>query len=154
MQYRFSGANRSAVHLGESESGLKKRGTMLAGQHRWPIVGGSIRFAGIRPQDFAPWNLSVVYDMACLPPKTLTSQAPRIPPKARWEAACFSDPHPCSDWGLWPMRVLLTSVPLHQARRTTWSSEIPGLIEFDYRCRSSIAAHSHHIGIFERKVTK
>ncbi len=98
------------------------------------------------PQDFAPGS-PLRHPLSF--PQTLTSQAPRIPegPLGR---GVFSGPHPCLDKVSWPMRVQLVSVTLHQIRRTTWSSEIPGLIEFDYRCRSFIASHFFNIRIIEK----
>lgn len=83
-------------------------------------------------------------------PQVLRSQAPRIP-EGPLEGGVFSGAHPCLD------RVPLANDSgwprLHfiKHERTTWSSELPGLIEFDYRCRSFIAAHFNSIELFEKE---
>ena len=64
---------------------------MLAGQHRWPIVGGSIRFAGIRLKT-SPLDAPYSYDIAGLhPPETWCTKVSGVqdPPEGPLEGGVF-----------------------------------------------------------------
>lgn len=142
----FRGRIEAHFHLRWSESGLKKGERHSRGEHRWPIVDGSIRFAGIRPKTLP---LDPSYDIASAPPTAKVSGTldPRRPAGRRrvlGPLSMLGQGSLANDTG-WPR------LPLHQARTTTWSSEVPGLIEFDYRCRSFIAAHFDNIDLFEKE---
>ena len=133
----FQGANRSAVHLGGSESGLEK-GERCSGStdgQSWAAVSDSLGYASrLRPWFIPTCMTSPIFPF---PPRTLRSEASRMPPRRPAGRRRILGPSSMLGQGF-------VANESGHARRTTWLSKIPGLIEFDYRCRSFIAAHFHN----------